>query len=490
MLHGRFKKQFILLRVLLSLLGIIAVSMVPALVLALAAGETAMIRAFIFPASLTAALAAPSFLSLRNKKLNLNAGDGFLLVFSAWVLTSFLGALPFYLSREGLSFTDSVFESACAFATTGATVINDIEALPKSLLLWRSCAHWFGGMGIVLISVALMPLLGIGGFQLIKAEAPGPEKEKITPKITVTAKLLWLAYGVLTALLFILYKAGGMNWFDALCHSLTAIASGGVSTRNKGLAYFDSPFIDGVTTVFMLLAGLNFNLYYRLLQKKFRDIGNNTEARVYLSIFFVAAGIVAVSLVPVYGSVPAALRHASFQTASILSTTGVAITNYETWPGIARMTLFALMLIGGCSGSTAGGVKVIRHVVLWKQMSNEMRRAMFPQGVFSVQLNKRVGRKDVVYGVAGFVFLYALVVLVTTLITAASGTDVFSSLSAALSITGNLGVGFGAVGPVGNYGGFPDHIKWLYSFVMTAGRLELWTVFVLFTPVYWKRQIL
>jgi trk system potassium uptake protein TrkH len=486
-LPDRFKKQFILLRVLLSLLGIIAISMIPALIMAFAAGETAMIRAFLFPALITAAFALPSFLSLRNKKMNLNAGDGFLLVFVTWVLAGFLGAIPFYLSPKGISFTDALFESSCAFATTGGTVINDIEALPGSLLLWRSCAHWFGGMGIVLLSVALMPLLGIGGFQLIKAEAPGPDKEKITPKVAVTAKLLWLAYGVLTALLFILYTAGGMNWFDALCHSLTTIASGGVSTKNRGLAYFDSPFIDGVSTVFMLLAGINFNLYYRLMRKKFRDIRDNTEVRVYLAIFFAAAGIITVSLVPVYGSVTASLRHASYQTASILSTTGATLTDYETWPGIARMTIFGLMLIGGCSGSTAGGIKVIRHVVLWKQMSNEMRRTMFPRGIFSVQLNKRPGRKDVVYGTAGFVFLYGMVVLVTTLITAASGTDIFSSFSAALSITGNIGVGFGAVGPAHNYSGFPDHIKWLYSFVMTAGRLELWTVFVLFTPVYRQR---
>ncbi|MDR0387821.1 MAG: TrkH family potassium uptake protein, partial [Treponema sp.] len=401
--RGLFKKQFILLRVLFSLLGIIAVSMIPALITAVALRETVMIRAFLFPMLTSAALALPSFFSLKNKKLHLNAGDGFLLVFITWALAVFFGAVPFHLSSAGIGFTDAIFESSCAFATTGGTVIGDVEALPASLLLWRSCAHWLGGMGIVLFSVALMPLLGIGGFQLIKAEAPGPEKEKITPKVAVTAKLLWLVYGVLTALLFILYKAGGMNWFDAVCHSLTTIASGGVSTRNKGLAYFDSPFIDGVSTVFMLLAGINFSLYFRFTRKKFRDIRDNTEVRVYLSIFFVASGIITVSLVPVYGSVTEALRRASYQAASILSTTGSAITDYETWPGIARMTIFTLMLIGGCSGSTAGGVKVIRHVVLWKQMSNEMRRTMFPQGVFSVQLNKRVGRKDVVYGVAGFV---------------------------------------------------------------------------------------
>ncbi|MDR1929570.1 MAG: TrkH family potassium uptake protein, partial [Treponema sp.] len=223
--RNRFKKQFILLRALLSLLGIIALGMVPALIMAFAAGETAMIRAFAFPALIAAGLALPSFFSLRNKKMNLNAGDGFLLVFLTWALAGFLGAVPFYLSRQGFSFTDSLFESTCAFATTGGTVINDVEILPKSLLLWRSFAHWLGGMGIVLISVALMPLLGIGGFQLIKAEAPGPEKEKITPKVAVTAKLLWIAYSVLTLLLFVLYRLGGMDWFDALCHSLTTMAS-------------------------------------------------------------------------------------------------------------------------------------------------------------------------------------------------------------------------------------------------------------------------
>jgi trk system potassium uptake protein TrkH len=484
---GRFKKQFIIFRLILSLQGIIAAMMVPALLMSVAAGDAVMIRAFALPMLAAASLALPGFLSLRNKKMNLNAGDGFLLVFVTWVLAGFLGAVPFYLAGKGISFTDSLFESACALATTGGTVINDIEALPRPLLLWRSCAHWSGGMGIVLISVALMPLLGIGGFQLIKAEVPGPEKEKITPKISVTAKLLWLAYGVLTALLFFLYRMGGMDSFDAVCHSLTTIASGGVSTRNRGLAYFDSPFIDGVSTVFMLLAGINFNLYYRLMRKEFRDIRNNTELRVYLAIFFAAAGIITVSLIPVYGSAPAALRYASYQAASILSTTGAAVTNYEAWPGIAQMTIFTLMLIGGCSGSTAGGVKVIRHAVLWKQMGNEMRRNLFPKGVFSVQINKRVGRRDVVYGAAAFVFLYGMVVLATTLITAASGTDIFSSFSAALSVTGNVGVGFGAIGPARNYSGFPDHVKWLYSLVMTAGRLELWTVFVLFTPAYRRR---
>jgi trk system potassium uptake protein TrkH len=278
-----------------------------------------------------------------------------------------------------------------------------------------------------------------------------------------------------------------MSFFDAICHAFTTMASGGVSTRNAGLAYYNSAFIDGTAAVFMLLAGLNFNLYYRLLRGKIKDVLTNTEGRAYLLIFSISAGVITLVLTPVYGSVGTALRYAAYHAASILSTTGSAIVDYESWPIIARGILFCLMFIGGCSGSTAGGIKVIRHVVLWKQAGNELRRSIYPRGVFSVQLNRKVGRKDVVYGVAGFAALYCLIIAAVTLITAASGTDVFSSFSTALSVTGNVGVGFGAIGPEKNYAGFADHLKWIYSFVMIAGRLELWTVFILFTPEFWRR---
>jgi trk system potassium uptake protein TrkH len=485
MKQKRYVKIFILIRVLAALLGFIPVIMIFPLVMAILSDEKTMICAFAVPMLVIAALAAVSFLSLRKKKLNLNAKDGFLLVFVTWVLASFTGAIPF--NFFGLSFSDSFFESACTFATTGATIIADIEALPRSLLLWRSIAHWFGGIGIILVSVALLPILGVGGFQLIKAEGTGPEKEKITPKITVTAQLLWLAYGILTLILFVLYLFGGMGWFDALCHSLTTMATGGVSIRNSGLAAWNSVFIDAVTTVFMLLAGINFSLYYRLLRGKFREIGNNTEIWVYIGIFITALLIITASLVPVYGSVSNALRYASFQSASVLSTAGYTTANFEQWPAIARMVIFTLMFIGGCSGSTAGGIKVIRYVVLWKQARNEIQRVLYPQGVFSVQVNKQVGRKGIVYSVAGFFFMYFMVIAAVTLITAASGIDIFSSFSAAVSITGNIGVGFGAISPGNNYGIFADHIKWLFSFVMIAGRLEMWTVFILFTHVYWRR---
>jgi trk system potassium uptake protein TrkH len=472
--------------------------MVPSFIFALVRGEAVMVRAFAFPMGFAFAAALPALFLMRRRTLRLRPRDGFMLVFITWVAASFMGALPFYLAggeipwdlahnpASGISFTDAFFESACTFATTGATTLNNIEALPRSLLLWRSMSHWAGGMGIVLLSVALMPLLGVGGFQLIKAEVPGPEKEKITPKVTATAKLLWLVYCALTLILTLLFFIGGMDFFDALCHAFTTMASGGVSTKAQGFASYHSAFIDGTATVFMLLAGLNFNLYYRLLRGKFRDLITNTEGRVYLLIFLVASAAMSLTLIPKYGSALTAVRYATFEAASILSTTGTSLVDYETWPGFARMILFCLMFIGGCSGSTAGGIKVIRHVVLFKQTGNELRRTIFPRGIFSVQLNKKVGRRDVVYGVAGFVFLYMIIVMGTTLISAASGIDLFTSFSAALSITGNIGAGFGGVGSAGNFGAFPDHLKWLYSFVMIAGRLELWTVFILFTREYWR----
>ncbi|MDR0455282.1 MAG: TrkH family potassium uptake protein [Treponema sp.] len=478
-------KHQIIFRLWALLLGFFPVIMLPPLIMAVVAGERYMIGSFAIPSGITAILALFSFNSLRKIKVLLNAKLGFLLVCGTWIWASFIGAVPFYLA--GLNFTDAFFESACTFATTGGTTVGNIEAMPVSLLLWRSLAHWFGGIGIVLISVALMPLLGVGGFQLVKAEAPGPEKEKITPRVAATAKILWLVYCALTFVLFGLYLLGGMNWFDALCHALSTMASGGVSTKNAGLVAFNSSFIEAVATVFMLLAGINFSLYYRLLQGKFSDIKNNTELRAYLVIFAVAAGIITLSLLPVYGSFASALRYAAYQSASMLSTTGAAIADYETWPALARMVLFGLMFIGGCSGSTAGGIKVIRHVILWKQIGNELRKVVYPRGIFSIQLNKRVGRKDVIYGAAAFIFVYMAIITATTLITAASGTDIFSSFSVSLSIMGNIGVGFGVASPFHNYSSFPDHIKWLYSFVMIAGRLEIWTMLILFNPVYWRK---
>jgi trk system potassium uptake protein TrkH len=480
----------VLPRILITLLGMVAAIMLVPLALALALSESRMTRAIGIPAGIVILAALPAFVSLRKDPPHIRSRDGFLLVFLAWVCMSLMGAMPFYLSAgagSGISFTDAFFESACGFTTTGATTIADVEALPKSLLLWRSMSHWIGGMGIVLLTVALMPLLGVGGFQMVKAEAPGADRERLAPRIADTARVLWFTYCIFTALLFFLFLLGGMNTLDAVCHSLTTMASGGISVRNGGIASYNSVFIDTVSTVFMLLAGLNFNIYHRLAKGQFADAFNNTEGRAYALVFFVAALALALSLIPHYGSAGLAFRYGAFQTASLLSTTGQAAADYTAWPAFSQAIVFCLMFVGGCSASTAGGIKVIRHVALWKQSASEMRRILYPRGVFSIHLNKKVGRKDVVYGVTSFVFLYAAVVFFASLAGSLSGLDTFSAFSAALAAISNLGTGFGAVGPGYNFGQFPDHLKWIYAFVMIAGRLELWTVLILFAPEYWSR---
>ena len=475
-----------LIPILAIVLALVSVLMIPAFIMALVLGETTMIAAFLIPLGLGALLGLSAAIFYRKNRISFRARDGFLLVFLVWVFTTLLGSLCYHFAPVNMNWVDAIFESACGFATTGATTISDIEILPRSLLFWRSISHWAGGMGIILLSVALVPLLGIGGFQLIKAETPGPEKEKIMPRITEAAKVLWLAYCIFTVILIFLYSLGGMEWFDALCHALTVISTGGVSVRNEGFAYYDSPFIDWVTVIFMLLGAMNFSMYYRIARGKIRELLNNTETSAFLLIFLVSSLIITINLVPAYGSFGQALRFGSFQAASILSTCGNTRVDYSAWPALAQSILFCLMLIGGCSGSTGGGIKVIRHVVLFKQAGNELRRLLYPRGVFSIQLNRRVGRKDVVYGVAGFVFLYFMIVALTTLVTAAAGSDIYSSFSIAISVTGNIGAGFGTGGPFRNYSAFPHHLKLFYSLVMISGRLELWTVFVLFTPEYWK----
>ncbi|MDR2363209.1 MAG: TrkH family potassium uptake protein, partial [Spirochaetaceae bacterium] len=473
-------------RVLLLLLGVFALTMVVPLAIALVYGEEDMIRPFMATMALVLLPVLPVALLTGKRPIRFSASDGFLLVFFAWVLICLLGAVPYYLSGHIPRWVDAVFESASGFTTTGATVIADVEVMPRSLLFWRAMTHWLGGMGIVVLTVALLPLLGIGGFQLVKAETTGPEKEKITPKITETAKILWFLYLILTALQTLFLCIGGMDWFGAVTHSFSTIATGGFSIRNDSIAAYNSPWVEVVCTVFMILSGFNFFLLYRLFRGKYRDILNNSEAKAYGRIILVSVGIITLSLLPGAASLGEAVRKAFFQAASIITTTGFAAADHTRWPPMAQGVLFFLMFIGGCSGSTAGGIKVVRMLVLYKQAGNEMKRLLYPQGVFTIRLNKKVGRKDVVYGVAGFVFLYLFVILIAALIVSSAGWDIFSSLNVALITLGNIGLGLGRTGPGAILEGLPGYVKWTLSLVMIAGRLELWTVFVFFSRDFWR----
>ncbi|MCK5681518.1 TrkH family potassium uptake protein, partial [bacterium] len=374
------------------------------------------------------------------------------------------------------------------FTTTGASILTEIQSLPRSILYWRSLTHWLGGMGIVVLTVAILPLLGVGGLQLVKAEAPGPTVDKITPRIAETAKYLWYIYLGMTVAETLLLMGGGMDFLDALTHTFGTLATGGFSTKNTSVAYYNSAYIDWVITFFMVAAGMNFVLHFRLLTGHASSLKNNSELKAYLLIFVTATIVIAWKLnLEVYPAFTDALRYSAFQVASILTTTGFATADYETWPHVTQAILFLMMFVGGCSGSTGGGVKVIRVITLFKQALNEMKYLIHPKAVFPLRLSGQVVRKNIVYAISGFFFLYMTIVLVVTFIVSLSGVDLLSSVATALATVGNIGPGFGVVGPTENYAHFSDPIKWTLSFAMLAGRLELYTVLVLFTPMFWKR---
>jgi trk system potassium uptake protein TrkH len=461
-------------------------SMVIPLVIALAGQETIMVRAFSLTMIAILALCLPVLAITRKQQIQFSSRDGFLLVFLSWVSACLIGAVPLFISGYIPRFSSAVFESVSGFTTTGTTLITDLDLMPRSLIFWRGLSHWLGGMGIVVLTVALLPLLGVGGFQLVKAETSGPEKDKLTPKITESAKLLWIMYIAFTALEALLLFFAGMDWFDAVIHAFSTIATGGFSSHNDSIGAFNSPLIEWIIIAFMIISGFNFSLSFRLLKRKFGEVFHNSEAKAYFFVIIVSAAIVAVSLIVQNSLRPGfSIRQSLFFTTAIITTTGFSAGNLNFWPPLAQGILLILMLVGGCSGSTAGGVKVIRHVVLFKQTGNELRRVIYPRGVFSVRLNNKVGRKDVVYGVSGFIFLYCSLAVLGTLVTASTGMDLFSSLNASLISIGNIGLGLGKL-DAASVLALPAYAKWFLSFLMIAGRLELWTAFVFFSKDYWR----
>ena len=478
----------VVFRVLSVFLMIISIFLLTPVLVALFYKEYGMVRHFLIPVGANIVISTALFWGLRRRgNLSLSIRGGFLFVTLAWLSASATGALPFYLSGSIPSYADAFFETMSGFTTTGASILTRIEGLPYSILFWRSLTHWLGGMGIVVLTVALFPLLGIGGLQLLKAESPGPSVDKITPRITETAKILWIIYIVLTVLETALLMFGGMNLFDALTHTFGTLATGGFSPKNSSVGFYNSGYIHVVITVFMYLAGVNFILYYRLIRRDTLSIIRNTEFKVYTIIMIAATLLIAIDLYgSTYETFSESLRYAGFQAASILTTTGFATADFAAWPSVAKITLFGLMFIGGCAGSTGGGMKVVRIVTVVKQGLNELRYLIYPRGVFRIHLNRRVIRKDTVYVITGMVSLYLVTLIVTSFVVATSGTDIITSFSTALVTLGNIGPGFGLVGPTQNYAFYPDYVKWFLSIIMMIGRLEIYTVLVLLSPIFWK----
>ncbi len=474
-------------RMLAAIVIVVAAFLLPSALLGYIDGELWVLRSFLLPAGIVSAGGGLILLLTRGTHGELGTRAGFLVVTLSWIACALVGALPFYISGAIPSFTDAFFESMSGFTTTGASILTEIESLPRGILLWRSTTHWLGGMGIIVLSVAVFPLIGIGGGQLVKAEAPWPTVDKVTPRIAQTAKILWLIYFGLTVGQTLLLLGAGMDLFDSVTHTFGTLATGGFSPKNASVGHYDSALVDGIITVFMVLAGTNFLLHFALITGRLDKIRRDTEFKSYLLVFFTATLAITVALAASSGgSFSNGFRLASFQVASIITTTGFATADYEMWPQVARVVLFCLMFVGGCAGSTGGGIKVARIVTLFKQAMNEFRYLTHPRGIFPISFNRVPMARRMVFAISAFVFLYVLLLLLSTIVIATAGVSILTALSTALATLGNIGPGFDAVGPTQNYAFFPQPLKWFLSFLMMTGRLEIYTVMVLFTPGFWK----
>ena len=437
-------------------------------------------------AAATAGLGAVLFLAVRARAI-IGYREGFAMVTFGWVAATLFGALPFWMTGAIPVFADAFFESMSGFSTTGASILIDIESLPRSLLFWRSLTHWLGGMGIMVLFVALLSQLGAGGMQVFRAEAPGPITEKIRPRISETAKILWLTYVILTVLETLLLRIAGIDWFDSLTHTFGTMATGGFSTRNMSVGAFENPAVDWIIITFMYAAGANFSLYYSAVKKKsLKTFWHNEEFKLYTSIVLGATLIIWSILAVEHGFFKAA-RLASFQVVSIITTTGYSTDDYALWPGLATGFLFLLMFVGGSAGSTGGGMKVSRYLVLLKHSGLQLKKFFHPRAVFSLKVGGKSYPDDIVISIFQFFFLYIFLTATGTVMMTGFGLDIKSALTSVLATLGNIGPGFGEVGPAQNYAFLSNPAKYLLSFFMLVGRLEIFTVLVLFLPSFWRK---
>jgi trk system potassium uptake protein TrkH len=439
----------------------------------------------------TLAAGALLFLGGRRHRRELQPRDGVLAVTLGWLLMALAATGPLLLEIPGLSFTDALFETMSGLTTTGASVLSGLETLPPAINLWRHALNWFGGMGLIVLAVAILPMLGVGGMQLFKAETPGPIKEsKLTPRITQTAKYLWLIYAVLTALCILALRLAGLDWLDAVCHAFSAVALGGFSTRDASVSAFDSPIVEGVLAVFMVISVLNFSTHFvALRQRSLRVYVRDSEVFAVWGLMVFSALLLGVYLAGhgAYDSFAESFRHAAFNVVSLATSTGYMGEDYDRWPVFAASWLLLLGIVGSSSGSTGGGIKMIRVLILLRHAGNELVRLMHPRAVTPMRLSGQIVDARVVGAVMGFMLLWGMSLVVVSMLLMATGLDAMTAISAAIACLNNIGPGLSMVGPAQNYAPLTDFQTWLCSFAMLAGRLELLTVFVLFTPAFWRR---
>ena len=414
--------------------------------------------------------------------------EGMAIVAVGWTAVGLFGAIPFYLGDGSFTFTDAVFESVSGFTTTGASVLSDIESVSKGLLFWRSFIQWLGGMGIIVLSVAILPFLGVGGMQLYKAEGPTPVPDKLKPRIRDTAMILWKVYALISLLQVALLMLGGMNLFDALCHTFTTMPTGGFSTKNTSVAHYNSVYFDCVFIVFMMLAGINFSLHYQLIRGKTLAFWQDSECRFFLGATLLLIFMVSLDVFKtVYDTMGEALRYGAFQVVSIVTTTGYATADYEKWPAMSQLILLLCMFLGASAGSTGGGMKCLRIMLCFKYCYKELFTLIHPHAVSHIKIAGKTVPDDVMRSVLGFMALYVGLFALSSIVLAGLGVDFVTSFGAVAATIGNIGPGFGMVGPVENYAGIPVLGKWLLTWCMLLGRLEIFTVIILVVPEFWRK---
>ena len=437
------------------------------------------------------------FWLITRKSRALNSKDGFAIVSFAWLIVAFAGSLPFYLSGTIPNFTDAWFEAMSGVTTTGATIIgnpttlpnlpNGIESMPHGILFWRSFLQWIGGMGIIVFTIAILPLLGVGGVQLFKAEVPGPVADKIRPRVKETAKILWMVYVGFTFLQFLLLGFAGMPWFDSICHAFTTMPTGGFSTQNASIAAYSNPLIHYVIIFFMFIAGVNFTLHFRAITGNFKSYFKDYEFKVYFFILFFATTFIFFNIS--YSELDLShntFRISLFQSLALMTGTGYANANYELWPFFSQLLLFFMMFFGAMGGSTSGGLKIARVILLIKYAASETRRMLHSRAIIPIRIGDRIISDDVIRNTLGFFLIYLSFFVMTALVLTALNFDFLSSLSAAASAIGNVGPAFGAFGPTDNYALLHPIGKWMMTFCMLLGRLEIFTIMVLFSRTFWR----
>lgn len=480
-------------KVLLNILGVILVFTAGFMLLCLPVSlyyQSHDWPALLLSAGITLLVGGGTWLVTRSQRdKELRRRDGYLLVTVSWILISFFGSLPYLLSGAIPYYPDAFFESMSGFTTTGATILTDIEVVPQGILFWRSLTQWIGGMGIIVLAVAILPILGIGGMQLFQSEAPGITPDKLKPRIRDTAKRLWAIYVILTLAETVLLWVGGMSFYDAINHGLTTMATGGFSPKNASIAYYDSAYIQYVMTAFMFLAGTSFTLTYFIMKGEFRKAWQNEEFRNYLWFVVIITIITTIGIfVSTENNWEVSFRYAVFQVISVVSTTGYITADYTAWLPLLTLLFFLLMFTGASAGSTAGGVKIVRHTILLKNSVLEMKRQIHPSAVIPVRYNGNAVTQDIAFNVLAFFIIYITVFALGSAIMTLSGVDFMTAIGAVATSLGNIGPGIGTVGPVDNFAHLSSFGKWFLSFLMLLGRLELFTVLMLFTPYYWSRH--